>query len=402
MGKTVDKKSKPNLKKPKKKKSRKVNVDFLQSIQVPLSNKFESLNEDDNNIAECDSSPLKQNVSPLVITDHNTDINKIITDLSIECQFKLLSIGRKIICSSIADKNKLSTELKAKKINFFSHPENENKVFKVVLSGLPEVPIKTIEESLKKSHNIAPLKIILFNTNSPNKLYLCHFNKNEVSMKSLNTITSVYHHIIKWQPYKPKYKGPTQCYRCCMFGHGASSCNRYQACLLCGSNHTTKECNLPNTNNPIYRCFNCASAKLPFDHKANDLSCPFRAKYEHARNNARDKTKRKPLIQAHANNGPHKHKYVVAPTPPPLTASFASQVAPPVSARAQTKPTFTPSNTQHATPSSYSNSDNSNNDLFTFDEISDLLFSSIDELEKCTSKLQQLRVIANLLRHVCK
>lgn len=199
MPKTVDRKSKPALKQQKKKKKttyKKISVDFLKSIQVPLDNKFDALNEEED-ITDDDSSHQKHLVSPLVITDHKSDINKIISDLNMECQFKLLSIGRKVFCKTIEDKTKLSNVLKTQKINFFSHPKNNHKIFKAVLTGLPEVSTNTIEECSKTDYGITPLKIILFNTNASSKLYLCHFNKSDVDMKLLNTITSIYHHIVK-------------------------------------------------------------------------------------------------------------------------------------------------------------------------------------------------------------
>lgn len=59
-----------------KKRKRSPNNDFIKSIQVPLQNNcFEVLTEDENNIAEHESSSQKKIVSPLVVTDHNTDIS---------------------------------------------------------------------------------------------------------------------------------------------------------------------------------------------------------------------------------------------------------------------------------------------------------------------------------------
>lgn len=395
-------KKSPPAQNSKKRKRKQSNIEFLKSIQVPLNNRFQPLDEDENNIAEGDSSPLKHTISPLVITDHNSDVSKITKELKINCQLKLLSVGRKIICESIDDKKKLSDFLVEKKINFYSHPENDSKLFKVVLSGLPELSLNTITDSLKTQHNVTPIKIIMFNTNSPNKLYLCHFNKNEVSLKSLNTIKVVYHHIIKWMPYNPKHKGPTQCYQCCMYGHGASTCNRYAACLLCAGNHLSKNCTLPNTDNPVFKCYNCISANLPHDHKATDIGCPFRAKYELARNNAKAKNINKPSTKPQNSSGPYKSKYVIAPTPPPLTKTFASQASTssqPSQARTQRQ---TSSSSQYTQQTRNQNNSDESNNLFSMDELTDILLNSIDELQKCNSKLDQLRVIANILRNVCK
>lgn len=123
--------------------------------------------------------------------------------------------------------------LKLEKIDFFSHPDNEQKIFKAILTGLPE--IKT-EELLN----------------------------------------------------------PTQCYRCMLYGHGISQCMRYEVCSLCSGKHLTNTCTviIKTTANAVYKCFNCVSANLPEqNHKATDPNCPYRAKYEQTVKNARDKNK---------------------------------------------------------------------------------------------------------------
>ncbi|KAJ6643460.1 hypothetical protein Bhyg_08421, partial [Pseudolycoriella hygida] len=47
-------------------------------------------------------------------------------------------------------------------------------------------------------------------------------------------------------------------------------------------NHVTKDCKTitPDMESPLFKCYNCScSLNLPHDHKANDVDCPFRAKY---------------------------------------------------------------------------------------------------------------------------
>lgn len=80
-----------------------------------------------------------------------------------------------------------------------------------------------------------------------------------------------------------------------------------------------------------------------------------------------------------------------APTPPPLQHSFADAVTnkfdsrPPLSQRA-------------ASAGERPNVNASENDLFTFEEVSEMLFDSISELSQCKTKLDQLKVVAKLLR----
>lgn len=385
----------PKLKRKKLKVKRKgINLD---EIQLPLENRFNILDTAETNDNENNSTPNKLKIAPIVVTDANKNIQNIIADLNIKCDIKIVSVGEKIFAHSTEDKKRITDELIAKKINFFSHPEIDTKIFKVIVSGLPQIEIAEIENDLKETYNITASKIIMFNTQSHNKLYLCHFNKSEVNIKTLNTIKVIYQHIIKWQPFKPQANSPTQCYRCCMYGHGARSCNRFAVCSLCSGNHTSKECTVitPNTENPVYKCFNCASTNLPNNHKANDINCPFRAKYVAAKEKARDKNKQKSTPAQRYEPIQHQH-HVLAPQPPPLKISFADATA---QRNTQThKPSTSTSNTSSL--HSFSSSNSSNN-LWSFAEVSQLLRQSINELKQCKSKFDQLNVIANLLQHAC-
>lgn len=383
----------------------------LDNLQLPLSNRFNILETNDANVKENALTTHKIKIAPIVVTDVNTDIQKLITDLKVNCDIKIVSVGEKIFAKSIEDKKKITDELAAKRINFFSHPDQENNVFKVILSGLPQIEIKEIENDLAETYNINASKIVMFNTPSHNKLYLCHFDKDKVNMKTLKTIKVVYHHIIAWQPYKPQNKSPTQCYRCCMYGHGARSCSRYAVCLLCSGNHLSKECTVItiNTTNPTYKCFNCASANIPDKHKANDVNCPFRAKYEAAKEKARDKNKRTTSTSRQSTNKKNdgskpSHKYVLAPQPPPMKVSFA-EAATQQSTQHRTQPTAQNS-THHAFAQTSSQHSfvppNTNENLWSFAEVSQLLRQSINELKQCKTKFDQLTVIANLLQYACE
>lgn len=385
------------------------NVQFLNSIQLPIKNRFDPLaNNDDNDMeTEQQQEQKKHSISPIVVPDHVSDIQSIFTALNLKCNLKLNSVGRKILPDSAEEKQKIIEQLKEKNIGFFTHPEKDTKAFKVILSGLPAVDTSEIERSLVEQ-NITPSKITMFNTKSTNKLFLIHFDASQVNKKTLETVKYVYHHSIKWLPYKPKRNGPTICMRCCMYGHGISSCNRFIVCMLCAGTHLTKDCtthNRENNTNENFKCFNCMSAKLRYDHKANDINCPFREKYETARNNARSKrTTTNQSAQANTS------RFAPAPTPPPLRTSFADSMrntASSSSSRAPFSATSTTRNTQsHANTESRSNTtstqSNVNNNLWSFDECANILFDSIERLQQCKTKFDQLKVIAELLKHACK
>lgn len=392
--------------------------EIIKNIQLPTSNRFAALQHgmemDEQQAAS--ATTKKPTFSPIVVTDHTSDIQAILKELKLEnCNLKINSVGRKIFPNSAEEKEIIAKKLKEKNIFYFTHPDQSAKVYKVILSGLPQINTDEIKASLT-AQNVTPTKISMFNTNSPNKLYLIHFNADEVNKKTLEGIKYVYHHVIRWETYKPKRNGSTICMRCCMYGHGQASCSRYIVCMLCAGEHLTAQCtvhnkNSNNNNNISYTCFNCKSANLPHAHKANDVNCPFREKYERARNNARTKT---PTNQRSQTN---VARFVQAPPPTPLRSSFADSMRASTSSASHTQRNTasstniqsqarTNSNTRfNNMPSHSNNNDNNinvNNNIWSFDECANILFDSIERLQQCKSKFDQLKVITDLLRHACK
>lgn len=392
---------------------------------MPTTNRFAALQNDGGGTAmdtgeqqqQTTTNKKKSTVSPIIVTDHDTDIQAILKELNLEsCHLKINSVGRKILPNTPEEKEKIIKHLKEKNKYFYTHPDSSEKVFKVVLSGLPQVEINDIVADLT-AQKVTPSKVTMFNTQSKNKLYLVHFDAEQVNKKTLESIKYVYHHVIRWQPYKPKRNGPTQCLRCLWYGHGLRSCNRYAACMLCAGQHLTSACTVhkkgETNNNAIFTCFNCKSANQPHNHKANDINCPFREKYELARNNARTKTTSNHRTQANTT------RYVQAPPPPPLHTSFADNARTTQSSSSRTQHNTTRTsnhthsqartntNARFSNTSTHSNTNgnvntNVNNNKWSFDECCSILFDSIERLQNCETKLDQLKVITDLLKHACK
>lgn len=375
----------------KRKRTKMKTVVDIKDLVVPLSNQFEVL-ENEKEAEKEPTSNEKKFISPVVITNHDYDIKPLLSATNITYTLKIVSVGRKIFVNNSDDKNKLVKALTENKVPFFSHPDNAKKEFKVVLSGLPEFETSDVEQCLKEQCKLAPISVTMINTKSSNKLFVVVFNKSDIALRDLRKFKVVLTHIVKWLPYKPKRNGPTQCFRCCMYGHGIRQCFRSEICGLCAGAHLTSTCSLNTNSNDEnqdvqYKCYNCASAKIPHNHKANDIECPYRAKYLLSR---RDNRHKKPIQKENTVNTQSNGRYVIAPQPPPINRSYSQA----------TKNTRVYTNTNEETTTS--SSSHNTNGLWSIDEISSLLFDSINELQKCTSKLDQLRVIANLLQHACK
>lgn len=366
----------------------------LSKIEIPLSNRFDALSGDGNKDAEKKTKSNKP--SPIVITNHDTDISEVVSVLKEPFHLKIVSVGRKLFLNSAADKKAATSALSILQIPFYSHPDNDNKIFKVVLTGLPELPEKDILDHLINDMNLKPSKVSMFKTKSSNKLYLVHFNKSEITMSDLKKLNVVLHHIIKWVPFKPKNTGPVQCRSCCLYGHGITHCNRPSVCCICAANHVTTDCPDKDNDKFVFKCYFCASAETPHNHRADDISCPFREKYIQARHNSRNTNKnQKTNPPTNTTNVQRSERVVAAPPPPLLSMSYAAAT----SSNGASHFAF---NQQQQKQQQHQYQPTNAQPLWSMQEITKILFNSINELKQCSSKLDQLKVIANLLTNACE
>lgn len=360
--------------------SKNIKMDYT----VPTRNTFSALATASPKVKTTIPKP-----APITITDGSISIPTLFKAVPFQYRLRIVSIGTKVYVDNETDFNKLIASLRKKEIEFFTHPFGESKTFKLILSGLPEIPTSDITECLKTQNNITVNKITMLNSTSSFKRYLMQFNPKENTRADVMNVRIISNHVIKWHSAKNNRRGPSQCLKCAMYGHGISACDRKPVCTLCGDGHEAKDCEFgkpENSEQCTFKCFNCKKNKLQFNHKATDPQCPSRQKYIEIRSAANTKKVRPSQQYQHsASNFPPLRTTLAAPNPPPLTHSFANVAK----NRTQQQATH---NTQLV----------GDNDLLSFSEISNILFNCIGELEKCTSKYDQLRVIANLLSNVCK
>lgn len=191
-------------------------------------------------------------------------------------------------------------------------------------------------------------------------------------------------------------------------------------CAMCAGTHLSKDCTTitEHTPNPVYKCFNCAVNNIDHNHKATNPLCPFRAKYSATTLSVREKNKRKPKQHSINNTNTHNNAscFVPAPPPRPLTSSFAHTAAGQTNGQhithsnVFTSPSYTNSVSQsigthsqpNAQPNIQPNIQTNSSKLFSFAEVTKLLMDSIHELNQCKSKMDQIGVIAKLLRYACE
>lgn len=356
-------------------------VDF----RIPVNNRFTALSTNDaNQVAPKPPAP-----PPITVTDNlTTSFNTVLKDLKVKFRLKIISVGTKIFVDNENDYNAVCKKLDELKIQFFSHPAGADKIFKLMLCGLPEFPVNEITDHLKALNNISVKRIVMLNSTSSFRRYILSFDPKENSKADIKNIKTVLNHVVKWVPAKPSNRGPTQCLHCGMFGHGISACHRTPNCFLCGEKHETKNCSFKNDESEqrIFKCANCKSRNLTHNHRANDPQCPSRMHYMEIKSNASNKgaQRNSKMKYEHSANA---FPLLPARAPPPLTQSFADASKP-----QQHRPMYS-QRTRH---------ENAGNDLFTFGEISEIMLNCVNDLASCTNKIDQLRVIANMLNHAFK
>lgn len=369
--------------------------------QIFMQNRFSALadenqmnwNENENDQANADSISKKNVIPkppPIKITDDKMKINDIkhfLNELQITSfHAKTISIGVKIDLISKADYDKCISALSKKKIGFFTHRDKNEKTFKVVLSGLPKIDTGIIVDEMKL-YNIIPSSVTELTTKIPNPhhcLYLVQFNTKDVSFNLLRKIRAIDHIIVNWKPYNPRNKGPSQCNKCLMFGHGAQNCHRSEACMLCAStSHATANCHFNENNKEafVFKCYNCVSNNLPdTNHRANDLKCPCRTNYLQIRNNINHRN----TIRNGRTNRQSNTFNMNQENFPDLNRNHS-----PVD--------HIPTQSKGPTYAEQAKRSRENSDLYSMDDLFEIFQTAIEDLSVCTSKGQQLQVLFKLL-----
>lgn len=379
---------------------------------INLSNRFQPLAnmefEDDsiniNRGSTKKDSTSKPKIPPIVVTQKLFNPNEIQSLELSDISFKFISLGVKISFGIKESYDKCIDHLKKNNVEFFTH-RLKNNIFKVILSGLPQLNTDDIKNELNSKYNlnivdVRELQTSYFNKNS--RLYLLSLDNSEINLSHLRQIKVVNHTIINWLRFSPKYKGPIQCRKCLMFGHGAENCHRQTSCMLCASNeHTSENCSLGIADNPlaIYKCGNCQSKGLKSNHKANDPNCPCKLEFQNIRNHVRVKNSNRnnksnrggqesPQFRGSNHNRQH-HFNINAP-------EFNQDSFPSLSGN------------RHQLNYSSTNFGNSyanvtkNNNLLSAEEFFNIFDDALTKFYECKSVHDQFALIASLLRRAIR
>lgn len=222
-----------------------------------------------------------------------------------------ISIGLKIFPDTTEHYELIHRALTAQNVQFFSHAPPAASTFRAICKGLPDIDVELLAEQFEVEQNVKPLSIKKFGRNPESKIYLFEFHKEEMNKEQIRAIKHIDRIIIKWEKYAPKPKGPTQCRRCYMLGHGESYCMRPPICSYCAKQKHPEGIECPNSivgsdGLPIGPacCLNCTHFGRRSDHSPLDLACPSRIAYERmrAKNNSSNKQQNKKSVNQGRNN----------------------------------------------------------------------------------------------------
>lgn len=362
---------------------------FLQNrFQVLESNSASSGNDPSNTETIANNSEKKFNIPPPIIIK-GMQYNDLRTFLSSKQLanyiIKIMSIGIKLHLKTKTDFDLIKSEFVEKKIEFFTHDLKDNKT-KYVLSGLPNLSLDEVKAGLVDAGlTVIDLHKMRGTLSDNHALYVIVVEN--LKFTELKRIKYVLNTVINWRKYIIKRKGPIQCYRCFLYGHGERNCHLSQKCPNCSGNHKLPECNIKEAT---IKCCNCGG-----NHQATANVCPSRDKFIKIKQN----------LASNSNAGTSRRR----PNPATITSTTKRQpfvindlafpemkpVANPIfnwgeQVNLPQKPQKEPENLSSELPG-----------LFNPNELMAITTELLMSLRNCKSRLEQFQAIARLtFKHV--
>lgn len=360
--------------------SRPLALGMLSNLPSTSHNRFSALSDLNDMELEPESNitAVKQSKPPPLVVDAKTTLTQLQVLLGKDSVYKRTSIGTKIFPQSNEKYELCKKILKEKNIEFHSFNSKENRLYTTFLYGLPKISTEDIKKEILE-YNLMPSTVTEISTrfsSVDNAVYKVQFVRKNFNPKSLKNVKTICNVIISWKKYKAKKNdNPTQCWNCLMYGHGGEHCNRKAACMICANQHHTSECPLSKQQKTpaVFSCFNCKKhGNDRTDHSANDINCPLRSQYLETRARATARNSRK------GNNKQFS------------AAQFTNADLP---TNAENN------NNRIGNGLSYSDQVRARNDLFSVDELFEIFMTALDDLQRCTTKIQQIQVVMSMVKY---
>lgn len=377
-----------------------INSNNKLSYNVNTDNKFDALasvshmNSDDVvATASADTKMQRQakvNIPPFVFTsatDFKSGLDIVYKHAKGKHFIKYMRVGTKIIVDSMESYVAIDKEMSIAKIKYFTHDLMVERPAKFVINGLHLMETQDLETELKRN-GLEPLQIQCVAVKKPRfdreHIYIIAL-PSSVTLNVVQKVKFINHVLITWYKHTNKSKGPTQCRKCLLYGHGMRNCHLDSVCNKCGkTGHSAEICNIIEEE---FKCSNCQG-----QHLATDPRCKSRSNFIEMRKKLSAVNNRRPYNEPAKNKGFVRVNDNVAF--PALPKHNSEDIMPETSNQARgewflkSRTSFNPlrsriSNEVTATPE----------DLFSTKEILQITKDVLTGLASCKTKQQQLEVI---------
>lgn len=356
-------------------------------------NRFKILqsNDCDDTFSE-DDEQLKEYkvIIPPIVVDALHSFQAVYKLLGTEYQFKRISVGTKIISPSLSHLESAKKKLIESLYTFYTHESKDTKLFNLVLYGLPQTDPNEIKQELKAAYNIKVVnikEILTARSSKDDALYMLEFDRTQNSKSQVLKIRRLCSIVVFWRKPLKSNKGPTQCSKCAMYGHGSKNCFRKNICIACGGDHDAAACQVNKTpcDGPaVYKCFNCIKKNLKnTSHRADDPRCPSRKDYLLIRENIRNKARptqnswTRQLIET-SEDFPHMNA---------------------INSLADGHNTSLPRLSYAEALKSSKRQNNTCDELYSTDQLFSIFTEALVDLRNCKTKIEQINVIMTMLKY---
>ncbi|GFX37331.1 nucleic-acid-binding protein from transposon X-element [Trichonephila clavipes] len=255
----------------------------FRNFEIDVNNRFEKINENDENIAGTSQNTINFAPSKTTETDKTNSLPppvflnlennymeqlKTLNEIIPTLRSKKTGTLIKLYTNNSHDYELLQNSVEKLKYQFFTIKPKHERPIKVVVKGLPtNTETRDIHENLIELGFTVDKATQLVGkiTKQPLPVFLINLPRNIHNLKIFH-LTLLCYLTVRVEGYDGK--GVTQCYSCNKFHHTAENCHFTPCCLKCGEAHQTRECAIKKLEKTY--CINCHV----YGHMANYSKCP--------------------------------------------------------------------------------------------------------------------------------
>lgn len=317
----------------------------------------------------------------------------------------LAPFGIRVFSANTDSYKVLKDTLMKAQVKFYTYQLREEQMTKIVLHGLPQIPINDLKTELI-NQDIKPTEIKMLNIHQKkyddHAVYLLYFPKiDKVKISTLREIRYINHVKVRWQYYTNKRQGPMQCSRCMMYGHGGRNCGLNPVCIRCGGDHFSNACT--HLKDPLT---GQARERIPDDmvkcglcgqnHPANYSRCVKRLEFIDRQKHYRMRTQRQRPAAQTFTHAPQLNDFNY----PPINQNYLNNQNNMINQNTtmnQPQQPFTPyQRARWAENIEMNRNSNLENNLYTAEELIPILSELMNKLRGARTRMEQIQVLTEI------